>query len=95
MAFLIGFPPSNNTSCITRIPNIEEVKTIIGKLEPENKFRCTKAVGGAEFLFLGHKNRQGYPGAYAVCYKGDGNTLPGHIYGFSDDLEVIWYKAMY
>ncbi len=88
MALLKGFPPSNTISCITRIPLEREIKVQITQVPVEARFRTER---GCEFLKLSDKHY----GPRAVCYHVDEHTIPGHIYGFDEKLEVTWYEEYF
>lgn len=66
---------------------ITEESVKITEVPVEARFRR----GTCEFMML----RKDVYGPVAVCYIGDAHHTPGHKYGFSQDLDVIWFKEDY
>ena len=84
MAILTGFPPSNT---ISPIPFEREKQVKITEVPVEGRFKHSNV----KFMMLPEKHY----GPRAVCYEGNKNHIPGHIYGFNNNLEVIWYEEYY
>ncbi len=95
MASLKGFPPSNTISGWHFEEDvIHEIPIKIKDLKPEEKFKLK--LGGVfnEYMRMENDRLTGDP--RGICYKVDsGSTmphpnLPGVIYSFHGEREVIW-----